>query len=210
MIIKIIFRFPLYILIVFRIRSAKWAGHQRWRERLSRPVVPSLCCCIFTCVLINSCCMWLPWPHPTSRVYVCVCFLHYHNLCMCVCVCVCESECVQNSWWICQTSKCSPPLSLMNELFRCLSWPAFQLRGFTKKKKKTSRDGGINGIKRRKRKQSGINIANRNSFWLLWGLWQWKKRALSPPVCVCVCTYLSICSVFYIISTCAGVCVVFM
>lgn len=39
-----------------------------------------------------------------------------------------------------------------------------------KKKKKTSRDGGINGIKRRKRKQSGINIANRNSFWLLWGL----------------------------------------
>ena len=212
MIIKIIFRFPLYILIVFRIRSAKWAGHQRWRERLSRPVVPSLCCCIFTCVLINSCCMWLPWPHPTSRVYVCVCFLHYHNLCMCVCVCVCvrasvcrtpgESVRLQGArplspWW----TSCS-------DVYRALLFNSGALK--KKKKKKPSRDGGINGIKRRKRKQSGINIANRNSFWLLWGLWQWKKRALSPPVCVCVCTYLSICSVFYIISTCAGVCVVFM
>lgn len=104
--------------------------------------------------------------------------------------CVCVSECVQNSWWICQTSKRSPPLSLMNELFRCLSWPAFQLRGFTKKKK-TSRDGGINGIKRRKRKQSGINIANRNSFLLPWGLWQWKKWALLLPVSVCVCVCIS-------------------
>ena len=140
----------------------------------------------------------------TASNIPCVC-LHVFFCLIITFACVCVSKCVQNSRWICQTSKRSPPLSLMNELFRCLSWPAFQPRGFTQKK--TSRDGGINGIKRRKRKQSGINIANRNIFWVPWGLWQWKKWALSLPVSVCVCTYLSICSVFYIISTCAGVCV---
>lgn len=160
--------------------------------------------CLLSAVLINSCCMWLPWPHPTSRVYVCVCFLHYHNLCMCVCERVCAELLVNLSDFKALAASLLDERAVPMFIVTCFSTQGLH------KKKKTSRDGGINGIKRRKRKQSGINIANRNSFLLPWGLWQWKKWALLPPVSVCVCAYLSICSVFYIISTCAGVCGVFM
>lgn len=138
-------------------------------------------------------CMW---------VYV----LHYHNLCMSVWL-----ESVQNSWWICQrlqsSRRLSPWWTSCSDVYRDLLFNSGASQ-------KTSRDAGINRIKRRKQKESGINIANRNSFWLRWGPWQWKRRVLSPPslficsdthtlhcVCMCVYVYQSICSVFYFIST---------
>lgn len=74
------------------------------------------------------------------RGCILVCALHYHNLCKCAF----ESVSKENLRESVRDFKVLMPLSLMNELFRCLSRPAFQLRGFTKK---TSRDGGISVIK---------------------------------------------------------------
>lgn len=154
-----------------RIRS-EVKGYHSW----SWHGPPSLFLCIFTCVLINSCCVCLLWLHPTPPC-VCLCvfciIITFAYVYVCVSVCRTPGESVRDF-------KALAAASLLDER----AVPMFIVTCFSTQglhKKKTSRDGGINGIKRRKRKQSGINIANRNSFWFRWGLWQWKKRSLSHP-----------------------------
>lgn len=117
------------------IQSIKLAARQMWNERLSQLVLlqSTFSLPLHIHLWVDRFTLRVVTVAASDITLMCmfVRFLHYHNLSVCVreCVCVCVKLLVNLS----ETSKLSPPLPLMNELFRCLSWPAFQLRGFTKK-----------------------------------------------------------------------------
>lgn len=138
--------------------STKWAAHLRRSERLSQLVLTQTAFSLHIHLFVDKSML-----HVVTVAASGTLCLSLPASCIIItfaCVCIWASTCAELLENLSETSKCSHSLSLMNELFRCLSRPAFQLRGFTKK-------WGINVIKRRKRKQSGINITNGNRFWLL-------------------------------------------